>query len=72
MFIEARILQGILIYMGMGPFIKDVINRGGFAKIWCYLISLFSKNDEEGGGERGQKSQKIDDVFYEQPLSETD
>ena len=30
------------------------------------LISLFSKNDDEGGG--GQKSQKIDDVFYEWPL----
>ena len=45
-------------------FIKDVINRGGggFAKIWSYLISLFSKNDDKGG--RGQKSQKIDDVFF--------
>ena len=52
-----------------GPFIKDVINRGGggFAKRWSYLISLFSKNDDEGG--RGdKKSQKIDDVFYERPL----
>ena len=50
----------------MGPFIKDVINQGGggFAKRWPYLINLFSKNDDEGG----QKSQKIDDVFYERPL----
>ena len=31
-------------------------------------MSLFSKNDDEGGGEGGQKSQKIDDVFYEWPL----
>ena len=30
-----------------------------------YSISLFSKNDDKGGG--GQKSQKIDDVFYERP-----
>ena len=35
-----------------GPFIKDVINQGGggFAKRWSYLISLFSKSDDEGGG----------------------
>ena len=42
--------------------------EGGFAKKWSYLISLFSKNDYEGGS-GGQKSQKIDDVFYEQPKS---
>ena len=49
-----------------GPFIKDVIiqGRGGF---FYYLISLFSKIDDEGG-RGGQKSQKIDDVFYERPL----
>ena len=54
----------------LGPFIKDVINwgeRGGVAKIWSYLISLFSENDDEGG--RDQKSQKIDDIFYEWPLT---
>ena len=32
---------------------------------WFYLISLFSKSDDEGGG--GQKSQKFDDAFYEWP-----
>ena len=44
----------------MGPFIKDVINRGGrgFAKRWSYLISLFSKNDDEGGGQGGSKISK--------------
>ena len=43
-------------------------SRGrGFAKRCSYLISLFSKSDDEGGG--GQKSQKIDDVFYERPLT---
>ena len=45
------------------------IKGRGFAKRWSYLISLFSKSDDEGG--RGcQKSQKIDDVFYEWPLSD--
>ena len=40
---------------------------GGFAKRWSYLISLFSKSDDKGGG--GSKySQNIDDVFYEHPL----
>ena len=39
-------------------------SRGrGVPKRWSYLISLFSKSDYEGG----QKSQKIDDVFYEWP-----
>ena len=54
-----------------GQFIKDVINRGGggFAKRWSYLISLFSKIDDEGGREGGQKSQKNDDVFNEWPLN---
>ena len=34
--------------LGKGQFIKDVINwRGGG---WSYLISLFNKNDYEGGG----------------------
>ena len=53
----------------MGSFIKDVINQGGggFAKRWFNLISLFSKNDDEGGG--SQKFRKIDDVFYERPQS---
>ena len=34
------------------PFIKDVINQGegrGFAKRLSYLISLFSKSDDELG-----------------------
>ena len=39
-----------------------------FAKRWSYLINLFSKNDDEGGG-RVKKSQNIDDVFYERPLT---
>ena len=41
-----------------GAFIKDIINQGGggFAKRWSYLISLFSKSNDKGGG--GQKSQK--------------
>ena len=45
--------------VGKGPFIKDVINQGGgegFAKRWSYLISLFSKSDDEGG--RGVKNLK--------------
>ena len=48
-----------------GPFIKDVIDYGGggFAKWSSYLKSLFSKSDDELGRGRGQKSQKIDDVF---------
>ena len=43
-----------------GPFIKDVINRGGggFAKRLSYLISLFAKNDDKWRGVK--KSQKID------------
>ena len=36
-------------------------------KMMLLKISLFSKSDGEGGG--GQKSQKINDVFYERPLS---
>ena len=45
----------VLISIGNPPYdfnIKDVINRwgGGFAKRWSYLISLFSKSDDEGGG----------------------
>ena len=38
-------------YIAKGPFIKDVINGGGggLAKRWSYLISLFSKSDDEGG-----------------------
>ena len=40
---------------------------GGVAKIWSYLITLFNKNDDEGEV-GGQKSQKIDDVFYEWPF----
>ena len=38
---------------------------GGVAKRLSYLMSLFSKSDDEGGG--GQKSQKMDDLFYEWP-----
>ena len=41
--------------------------EGGCQKIILLIISIFSKNDDVGGGE-GQKSQKIDDVFYERPL----
>ena len=54
-----------------GPFIKDVINQGGggIAKRLSYLISLFSKNDDEGG-RGGQKFRKFDDVFYERPQIE--
>ena len=44
------------------------MGAGGFAKRWSYLISLFSKSDDKGGG--GQKSQKIDDVIYERPLTQ--
>ena len=40
---------------------------GGVAKRLSYLISLFSKSDDEGGG--GQKSQNIDDIFYELPIT---
>ena len=52
----------------MGPFIKDVINRGGrgFAKRLSLLISLLSKKDDNGMV--GQISRKIDDDFYERPL----
>ena len=52
-----------------GPFKKDVIDRGGDAKKWSFLISLFSKSDDEEGGRGGQRSSKIDDVFYEWTLS---
>ena len=59
-----------LILSNMGPFIKYVINQGGggFAKRWSYLISWFSKSDDEGG--RGVKNHKKlnDDVFYERLL----
>ena len=42
-------------------------SRGrGVAKRWSYFY-LFSKSDDEGR-RGGQKSQKIDDVFYEWPL----
>ena len=35
----------------MWPFIKDVINQGeGVAKRLSYVISLFIKSDDEGGG----------------------
>ena len=58
------LLRPRLIKAWKGPFIKNVINRGGRGLPWSYLISLFSKNYDEGG--RGcQKSQKIDDFFYE-------
>ena len=39
----------------------------GVTKRWSYLISLFSKNDDEGV-RGGKKSLKIDDVFYERPV----
>ena len=54
-------------------FVKDVINQGGggFAKRLfsnnAYLVEVMTG----GGGEGSQKSQKIDDIFYERPLNES-
>ena len=45
-----------------GLWVAFVKGRGAFAKKWSYLISLFKKNDDEGGG-----GKKIEDVFYERP-----
>ena len=55
----------------MGLFIKDVINqgeRGGFAKRWSYLISLFSKSDDEGGG-RVKNLKKLMTSFMNGPYN---
>ena len=51
-----------------GLFVKNVINQGGWGDIPKYDFNkkdLISKSDDVGGGggRRGQKSQKIDDVF---------
>ena len=50
--------------MHKGPFIKDVINQG---KGICQKIILLNLVKVMTKGEGGQKSLKIDDVFYERP-----
>ena len=45
---------------------QSMMERGLPKDDLTYLINLFCKSDHEGGG--SQKSQKIDDVFYERPL----
>ena len=62
--------QSNLQILCFGPFIKDAINQGGgeFSKRWSYLIRLFSKSDDEGGG--GSKiSKKMMTSFMNGPFA---